>query len=331
MRSTNILSFAVALFLAAVAVYGARNWLNEQRQELVASTRQTVEQPQEAPSRMVVVASEPLRFGERVTRESLALIEWRADVAPRGAFETIEEVIASEEEDDARYVLSAMQEGELVLAANVTNPGERAKLSTMLSPGMKAIAISVNNVAGFVLPGDRVDVMLTRGDFVDLLLQGVKVLAIDQIADETRDDPTPSRTVTFEVTTQEAQKLVLAQRVGSLSLALRKTGSADVDEPNRVSAADLGEPTVSEEMLRAAQGEQDEIRQEELERLTNLERLIESWGEGLTLRLDQLEEGADEGPATARDLMDSKSTVGVIRGGQRSEYSVNKPDAGPSQ
>ena len=331
MRSTNILSFAVALFLAAVAVFGARNWLNEQRQELVASTRQTVERPVEEPSRTIVVASEPLRFGERITASSLDTIEWNAEVTPRGSFETIEEVIASEEEEDARYVLSAMQEGEPILQSNITNPGQRAKLSTALTPGMKAISIRVNDVlgvAGFVLPGDRVDVMLIRGNFVDLLLQGVKVLAIDQMADETRDQASVVRTVTFEVTTQEAQKLVLAQNVGTLSLALRNVSSSDVEEPDRVTIADLGEPTVSEEMVRAAQGEQDEMRQEELERLTNLERLIESWGEGLTLRLDQLEQ--DERPATASEIMDRKSTVGVIRGGQRSEYSVNNPD-GSSQ
>ena len=83
---------------------------------------------------------------------------------------------------------------------------------------MKAVSIRVNDVlgvAGFVLPGDRVDIMLTRSDkavgtYTDVLLQGVKVLAIDQTADDRADKPSVARTVTFEVSTQEAQKLTLA-------------------------------------------------------------------------------------------------------------------------
>ncbi|MFC6639822.1 Flp pilus assembly protein CpaB [Sulfitobacter sediminilitoris] len=72
----------------------------------------------------------------------------------------------------------------------------------------------VLGVAGFVLPGDRVDVLLTRDEFVDVLLQGLKVLAIDQIADELKDNPSVVRTVTFEVNTEEAQKLVLGEMLG---------------------------------------------------------------------------------------------------------------------
>ncbi|MGO7388837.1 Flp pilus assembly protein CpaB, partial [Rhizobium ruizarguesonis] len=90
-------------------------------------------------------------------------------------------------------------------------------------------------VAGFVRPSDRVDVLLTRvvrepagndQTFVDVLLQGVKVLAVDQTADERKDEPSVVKTVTFEVTTDEAQRLTLGSSIGTLSLALRNIASA---------------------------------------------------------------------------------------------------------
>jgi pilus assembly protein CpaB len=120
---------------------------------------------------------------------------------------------------------------------------------------MKALTVRVNDVngvAGFVLPGERVDVLLTRNvdkdeSWADVLLQNVKVLAADQSADERSDKPSVVKTVTLEVSTGQAQKLTLASTVGSLSLALRPAGTADVEATRRVSLSDLvrDEPTTS--------------------------------------------------------------------------------------
>ncbi len=104
-------------------------------------------------------------------------------------------------------------------------------------------------MAGFILPGDRVDLVLTRGEggaggdakaYADLLLQNVKVLAIDQIAAEGQEKPTVARAVTLELTQMEAQKVVLAQGIGRLSLILRQAGEVGGDTPLRVTASDLG-------------------------------------------------------------------------------------------
>jgi pilus assembly protein CpaB len=121
--------------------------------------------------------------------------------------------------------------------------GERATLSAVVDDGMRALSVRINDVlgvAGFVLPGDRVDILLTRKSFTDILLQNVKVLAIDQIADERVEKPSLAKTATLEVNTIDAQKLTLAQTVGSLSLALRAAGSVEAAAPRRITLSELG-------------------------------------------------------------------------------------------
>ena len=105
----------------------------------------------------------------------------------------------------------------------------------MLRDGMKASTMRVNDVdgvGGFVLPGDHVDVALTRqvdktNASTEVVLQNVRVLAIDQVADERADKPSVVKAVTLEVDVVGAQKLSLAASVGSLSLMLRKAGEAN--------------------------------------------------------------------------------------------------------
>jgi pilus assembly protein CpaB len=102
----------------------------------------------------------------------------------------------------------------------------------VLQDGMKAVTIRVNDVegvAGFVLPGDRVDVVL----------QNVKVLAVDQISDERAEKPSIAKAVTLEVEVTAAQKLALASTVGTLSLALRKAGEATPSNTRRITVSDL--------------------------------------------------------------------------------------------
>jgi pilus assembly protein CpaB len=143
-------------------------------------------------------------------------------------------------------VLSAIETNEPVLAAKVTGPGQRATLSAMIADGMRAVTIRVNDVdgvAGFVLPGDRVDVALTRqadkANTNDVVLQGVKVLAIDQTADDRTDKPAIARAVTLEVNAADAQKLALSSTVGTLSLMLRRAGEAKAADTRRVTLSDL--------------------------------------------------------------------------------------------
>jgi pilus assembly protein CpaB len=239
---------AIAVLLGAVAVMLSQVWLNAQvsRQAAVVDGQQ-----QRAPSRTIVVAAQPLRFGTRLTPEIIKEIEWPSGSLPEGVFATKATLLSG---DEPRVVLSAIEVNEPLLAAKITGPGQRASLSALLSPGMKAITIRVNDiqgVAGFVLPGDRVDVMLTRnlGDaesnksFTDVILQDVRVLGVDQVADDRTEKPVVAKAVTFEVTTEDAQKLTLAQTVGVLSLALRNVSSQTAESASRrVTIGDLSRP-----------------------------------------------------------------------------------------
>jgi pilus assembly protein CpaB len=104
-----------------------------------------------------------------------------------------------------------------------------------------------------VLPGDHVDIILIR-DFggspvTDILLQNIKVLGIDQDANQNRQQPGVVRAVTFEVTPTQSQKLVLAQQVGQLSLALRHTTNVNAIQPQTIGLRDLriGEANLPEQ------------------------------------------------------------------------------------
>lgn len=230
------------------AVFVAQMWLS--RQDALRSKAMKVD-TKPAASRKVVVAKSPLRFGNPLQANMLSEVDWPENAVPAGAFASVNEMLAK----GKRIVLAPIEPNEPVLAAKITGPGERATLSAVIHPGMKAVTVRVNDVegvAGFILPGDRVDVMLTRraGDgggnkegTTDLVVQNVPVLAIDQLADQRSDKPTLAKAVTLEVDTVDAQKLTLSAQLGVLSLALRKAGEASTAESRRISSGDIGRNT----------------------------------------------------------------------------------------
>jgi len=201
----------------------------------------------------VVVAAVPLHFGTVLTAGALAEVEWPASSVPAGTFTSREALLAA---GGQRTVLAAIAKNEPILAAKITGVGQRGTLSAVIETDMKAITIRVDDVlgvAGFVQPDDHVDVLLTRNDrptspspyqsavtaFSDLLLQNVRVLAIDQIADRS-GQARPAKAVTIEVTTEDAQKVALGSSVGQLSLALRQAGSLHTTDARRIGLEDLG-------------------------------------------------------------------------------------------
>jgi pilus assembly protein CpaB len=239
MRSNTFVMVGLAVIFGVVAVFLSNFWLNS-RQPEAAVARADVHAED-----MVVVAAAPLRFGDRLTRENLREIPWTAGALPAGAYHRAVDLLDAKLGD--RQVLTAIGANEPILAWKVTGPGQRATLSAVLAEGMKAVSIRVNDVqgvAGFVLPGDRVDIMLSRNQndqaFVDVLLQNIKVLAIDQTADDKKESPTVAKSVTVEVSTLDAQKLTLAASVGQLSLALREVAANTGEATQRVSHGDLG-------------------------------------------------------------------------------------------
>jgi pilus assembly protein CpaB len=170
-------------------------------------------------------------------------IPWLESSLPAGAFAEIDALLNG----GKRVALAPIEVNEPVLAVKITGPGQRATLSALVAPGMKAVTIRVNDVegvGGFVLPGDRVDVVMTRqldkgAASNEVVLQNVRVLAIDQMADTRVDKPSIAKAVTLEVDTHDAQKLWLAASVGNLSLLLRKAGEVSAEKTRRVTLKDL--------------------------------------------------------------------------------------------
>ena len=242
MRVRAILTFGAGLLLAGAAVY-----VVDQKLKLQGVATQAAAQPPAIVLTKMVIAKQDLAYGTKLKPEYLAEVDWPANAAPEGSFHAVSEILGDGKEE--RLVLRAVSKDEPLLQAKVSGFGGKATIATKLTDGKRAASIrinDVNGVAGFVLPGDRVDFLLTReiGDeqkdlVTDIILQGIVILGIDQLTDEQREKPQVARTATVEVTPEEAQKLALAMEVGTLSLALRQVGSAEMAKTQRVRVSDL--------------------------------------------------------------------------------------------
>lgn len=239
MRTSTAIMMGCAVVFGLLAVFVARAWLSSQA-ELRARSEP---RPAAVATRTVVVAAAPLRFGAPLAAQNLREVAWPQEGIPAGTFSTIDELLSA----GKRIVLSSIEQNEPVLRWKITGPGQKATLSAVIREGMKAVTIRVNDVegvAGFVLPGDHVDILMTRQfdkatSTTDVVLQNVRVLAVDQMADDSSDKPTVVKAVTLEVDTGDGQKLSLAGTIGTLSLALRKAGESVVQDTRRVTVTDL--------------------------------------------------------------------------------------------
>lgn len=240
MRLSTMVMIGFAALFGLLAVFLAQGWLNSQA-EMRAKNLDARKKP--LATQTLVVAGKPLRYGAELTAQSLREIPWPDAPLPEGAFAKIDDIL----KDGKRIVLTAIEPNEAVLAVKITGSGQRATLSALVGPGMKAVTIRVNDVegvGGHVLPGDRVDVALTRqldkeNGSTQVVLQDVRVLAIDQVADERASNPAVAKSVTLEVDTLGAQKLGLAGSIGTLSLLLRKAGETAAEKSLRITIKDL--------------------------------------------------------------------------------------------
>ena len=240
MRISTIVMIGIAAVCGLVAVFAAQVWLNDQAS---MQARNLVADKTQVATHTIVVAKEPLRFGAELTASMLQEVPWPSDALPAGSFSAIKDILSG----GRRVVLSAIEANEPVLALKITGAGQRATLSALVKPGMKAVTIRVNDVegvGGFVLPGDHVDVVLTRqldksSATTEVVLQNTRVLALDQSADERLSKASVAKSVTLEVDTVQAQKVWLASSVGSLSLLLRKAGETAETKTRKVTLQDL--------------------------------------------------------------------------------------------
>lgn len=253
MRTSTVVMIAFAVGFGLIAVFLANTWLNNRAAEQMRNLE--AQQNATTPAFTIVVASRPLRFGDELSAVSLREIAWPQNAPPAGSFSKISELTSAK-----RIVLAPIDVNEPILASKITGPGQRATLSAMLNEdcsrimprpltpvSCKAVTIRVDDVAdvaGFVLPGDRVDVVLTRprenkGPITNVVLENARVLGVDQLADQRVDKPSVVKAVTLEVDEVDGQKLALASRVGSMSLLLRKAGDRREGDGRELTQLDL--------------------------------------------------------------------------------------------
>lgn len=198
----------------------------------------------------IVVSGADFTAGMPIRPEMLKLAPWPTSSIPDGSFVNVNDIYRGSTTPEDRVALKVVKTGEPILRTNISGFGGRATMSREVARGMRAVSISINDVsgvAGFILPGDHVDVMLTRQVLnggpeplaTDVILQNITILGIDQLVDQQHDKPQLARTVTVEVTPEQAQKLALAQQAGSLSLALRNAETLDQASVSRVKIPDL--------------------------------------------------------------------------------------------
>lgn len=213
--SRAAIMIGVSCSAAVAAVFLASQWMNEQ-----ASLN----------TRKIVIAADNINLGTKLAPDSVRLADWPADSVPTGAFTDIKPL-------ETRVTRVALQRGEPLLESKLAVPGAAGGLSAVVSEGKRAMTVRVNDVigvAGFALPGNYVDILVSTQDdqkskqsehldqsVSKVVLERILVLAVAQEASVNDAAPKVVNAVTLEVTPEQAEKLDLARSVGQLSLVLR--------------------------------------------------------------------------------------------------------------
>ena len=229
-KSGIALMLMVSLLMAIGAAALAKNWLDDR----MAGRDGTGDES------LVVAAASQIPFGQTVQVEDLKLIELPPHAVPRGSFNSIDDVAG-------RVAAQTIYSDEVILQGRVVEHLGGSALAAVLDHGTRAITVRVDDVvgvAGFLLPGNRVDVVSSqrrggnRAVQSETILTDIKVLAVDQIASPERDSPVIVRAVTLAVTPSQAERLVKATQEGRVQLTLRNPLEKDDVENEEVAEAE---------------------------------------------------------------------------------------------
>lgn len=213
--------------LAGFAVFQTHQYISQMQSELATARKNA----NTAEMVNVFVSARELRYGEQLTREDVRVAPFPSYAVPEGAYTDVDALFPNNA--TSRVVLRAMDPLEMIITTKLTEPGKQAGITSHLGAGKRAFTIPVNQtsgVAGFLRPGDVVDVFWTgrtpdSGEVTRLIQSKVRLVAVDQSADMDRTtDVKTARTVTVEATPEQAASLAQAQGSGRLSLALVGVG-----------------------------------------------------------------------------------------------------------
>jgi pilus assembly protein CpaB len=239
-----------ALVIAVITAVMAKNMFAG------AGAQQAAAAPAVPVGPKVLVAKKALPVGTIIDADSLTFQPWPKELM-QGAYYVDGQPDAKNLAGTVvRYAIAA---GQPITRGSLVGPQDRGFLAAALGPGMRAVTVPVNvttGVAGFIFPGDHVDIVLSQqvsggGDGPPLkvsetIIRNVRVLATDQrVTSKDEDGKTPVRTfsnVTFEVTPKLAEKIAVAQSIGQLSLSLRSLADTGADLERAVAAGDVKVP-----------------------------------------------------------------------------------------
>jgi len=201
---------SLSLMLGVAAAWIAKNWIE------AAS-----DQPGMAMA-SVVAADLAIPFGTKVQSRHLKMLEMPAEYAPPGSFDSIDEVVD-------RVTVQPIVAGEILMQSRFVDYDDGSTLAALVTKNMRAVTVRVDDVigvAGFLLPGNRVDVLASRKEqnrraTAETVLRDIKVLAVDQTAATEKNEPVIVRAVTLEVSPDQAEVLIKAREEGSIQLTLR--------------------------------------------------------------------------------------------------------------
>jgi pilus assembly protein CpaB len=212
----TIIALALAVIFGVIAVVLVNKWLSSKASQTSVGPSTSMSMTE------IVVAATNINIGTRLDKTQLALAQWPKANAPKGAFEDIEQVVG-------RVSVSKMSAGTPILAAELAAPNSGAGLVALIKPGMRAMAIRVDEVVGvggFILPNTFVDVIsidekAKRTKIAETFLRKIEVLAIAQETFIEEGKPKVVRTVTMELTPEDAELLAEKTHEGPIRLVLR--------------------------------------------------------------------------------------------------------------
>ncbi|WP_165310381.1 Flp pilus assembly protein CpaB [Vibrio ziniensis] len=214
-RNQIILLFLLSIIFGLGAVFFAKQWMDRQ-----ARPQTKVEVVEREP---VIVASVEIAAGTVLNEQHFTIKQlekaWRAE----NQFTDTSTLVGMVATDN-------IYPDEIVIAEHINAPGQGATLATLIPEDKRAVTIRVNDVigvAGFLLPGNRVDILSTVNSYTYTVLKDIKVLAVDQTARTKENKPIIVRAVTLEVAPKEAEKLLTANSKGAIQLALRNPNAVE--------------------------------------------------------------------------------------------------------
>jgi pilus assembly protein CpaB len=243
MRKGVVLFAVIAFALTGGTIYFVNSWMKQERARLAERTKK----PPEETGVFVLVAAKDLPAGHIIVVSDLRWQSWPDKSVPQ---QYVVRRTGSATDVPANYVGTVVRRGIAgggpISADGLIKLGDRGFLAAVLRPGMRAIAVKVDEatgVAGLVFPGDRVDVMLThevktktsdedrererKVKVSETILSNVRIIAIDQSMDDIKvgkGDVAKARvpkTATLEVSTSQAEIVAVAVKMGTLTLAVR--------------------------------------------------------------------------------------------------------------